>query len=142
MALTSLTYVSFASYDMTDEDLKNILAKAREKNGRLDVTGLLLYRDRYFIQALEGEEDVVTDLYDVIAQDERHGHVLMIGKDQIDQRAFGTWEMGFKNLNDEDLSRLDGYTNYLDEPFDETTFIDDPNRAKHFLNLFRSGANY
>lgn len=142
MSLISLTYVSFASRDMTEDDLKDILTKARDKNGRLGITGLLLYRDRYFIQALEGEEDVVTELYDVIAEDPRHGHVLTVGKDQIEKRAFGSWEMGFKNLDSTDLSHLEGYSSYLDEPFDESTFVADPSRAKHFLNLFRSGANY
>ncbi len=142
MSLVSLTYVSFASRDMTEDDLTDILTKAREKNSRLDITGLLLYRDRYFIQALEGEQDVVEELYGVIAKDPRHGHVLTVSKDQVDERAFGSWEMGFKNLDGADLSHLDGYSAYLDEPFDQHTFVNNPNRAKHFLNLFRSGAAY
>ncbi|NJO83577.1 MAG: BLUF domain-containing protein, partial [Blastochloris sp.] len=47
---------------MTDDQLREILVKARDKNRRLNVTGMLLYRDRFFIQALEGEQEVVEPL--------------------------------------------------------------------------------
>jgi hypothetical protein len=56
MGLVSLVYVSVARELMSDEDLKAILEVARRKNAERNITGMLLYRSGYFIQALEGEE--------------------------------------------------------------------------------------
>ena len=50
MPLHNLVYVSLATEDMSDETLKKILNKARTKNEGLDITGMLLYRDGFFMQ--------------------------------------------------------------------------------------------
>jgi len=84
MGLISLVYVSFANLDMSEDELRDILTKARENNQKLELTGMLLYRNGFFIQALEGEEEVVTALYEKIKQDPRHRSILQIHKDHLD----------------------------------------------------------
>ena len=54
MSLHCLIYTSIASQKMTDEDLKAILEKARPHNLALDITGMLLYQDPFFMQIFEG----------------------------------------------------------------------------------------
>lgn len=142
MTLIALTYVSAASHKMSDEELLDILEVSRENNRKHNITGMLLYRDHYFIQVLEGERSVVEPLYDKIAQDDRHHHVLLVGKDKIDERSFSDWTMGFRDLNKMDVSELDGYTDFLDQPFDMNNVTDTSSRAVAFLNLFRSRINY
>jgi len=142
MTLVSLTYVSFATREMGEDDLKDILAASRRNNPKQDITGMLLYRDRYFIQALEGEDRDVTALYKKIEKDPRHSNVLLVGKDEINERSFGDWSMGFKNLDDMDAEQLDGYSNYLNEPFNPNDLAENPSRAKTLLNVFRSGTNF
>lgn len=50
-----LVYVRAASELFSKAELLALLAQSREKNKRLGVSGLLLYRDGYFIQLFEGD---------------------------------------------------------------------------------------
>ncbi len=136
MELVSLVYVSFSHGDMSDDELKHILKVARENNKKLDVTGMLLYRNGFFIQALEGEEAVVNKLYEEIRQDPRHHAVTTIVTYPIEERQFADWSMGFHKMSDADLQQLDGYTDFLTHPTGEF-FLNKPNRAKQLLYAFR-----
>lgn len=142
MGLISLVYVSFESRPMSDDDLKAILNTARQFNGEHQITGMLLYRSGYFIQALEGEEEVVQTLFDKIAQDDRHRNVLMIHKAPITERAFGNWTMGFKNLNGLTPADLPGYTDFLSQQINPELLTSSPSRALAFLESFKEEANY
>jgi hypothetical protein len=99
MALISLVYVSSGKDDLTDEDFKNILNSCRRNNQPRNVTGMLLYRNGYFIQVLEGEETDVDFIYQRIAADPRHDHVVLVEKNRITERAFPDWSMGFNDLS-------------------------------------------
>ena len=59
-----LLYCSMATREMKEADILSILEKAREKNSRLGVTGLLVHQKRTneFLQILEGEKEVVLSL--------------------------------------------------------------------------------
>ena len=134
MSLTDIVYVSYASHKMTAEELKEILEVARDKNKELNVTGMLLYRDGFFIQALEGEEKVVDDLFNDIATDERHKNVLVVYKNHVTTRTFTDWSMGFNKLEDHHLEDLDGYNGMLNANF----FAEKPGRAVTLLESFRN----
>lgn len=136
MPLVSLVYVSVASRAMTDDDLRNILAKAREKNARLNITGMLLYRDGFFIQVLEGEQAQVDELFAVIAADERHRNVLKIEEHPIEQRTFGQWTMGFNPMNNLSAEDLEGFTDYLQRQ-DANYFSKHSDRIYHLLDRFK-----
>lgn len=141
MGLISLIYVSIETRPMTPQDITAILEKAREFNAKENITGMLLYRNGYFIQALEGEEDRVRALYDKIKRDERHANVLMIYDKPIQERSFGNWSMGFRDLDGLDPSTLEGYTDFLNEPMNPN-LVGNSSRAKSFLELFREQATY
>jgi len=142
MSIISLVYVSVESHPMTSEDITDILTTARKFNGSQEITGMLLYRTGYFIQALEGETDRVNALYEKIARDPRHRNVLLIYKHLIEKRVFSEWSMGFKNLADVvDVSKLEGYTDFLEKPI-TPEMIGDGSRAKAFLELFKHAENY
>ena len=136
--LITLIYGSSARLPMTDDSLLDILKKAREKNGKLNVTGMLLYKGGNFLQILEGQPDVVYGLYAVIEKDPRHYMIRTFAKRSITERAFGQWEMGFVNLQKIDLSKIDGYSGYLEEPLNSERFTDF-NFAHIFLTAFKEG---
>jgi len=69
MSLYCLVYTSVANQEMSDDSLKDLLKKSRLKNERKNVSGILLYLDPFFIQILEGEEAIVTVLFNFIKQD-------------------------------------------------------------------------
>lgn len=112
-----VVYTSSATRQLHTEDLAQILREARERNHRLDVTGMLLYNEGTFLQVLEGDEETVTALYERIKGDERHHRVVTLMNQPAKKRAFGKWMMGFRNLDNlptEDLP--EGYLHLMKGP--------------------------
>jgi hypothetical protein len=134
--LINLIYGSSATQLMSNDALLELLKKAREKNRRLGITGMLLYRGGNFLQVLEGERDVVIGIYNVIKADKRHHLIELIAERPVSQRGFGEWEMGFVHLDTIDLTKVEGYTAFLNEPLNSGRFKD-MNFAYTFLFSFR-----
>ena len=135
MPLVSLIYASTAVHKMNRQELLNILHEARNKNKRLDITGLLLYKDGNFMQVLEGEYKAVSELYETIEGDPRHIGVHLLIKRPIDERTFGDWQMAFVDIAEVNVNELDGYNDFLENPFQQ---IEDTSLAYTFLNTFKS----
>jgi hypothetical protein len=135
-SLIHLIYASSATRQLYDQDLVAILEKSHQHNLENDITGMLLYRGGNFLQVLEGPEPAVNERFAVIMQDPRHHQVTLMLKRPVPQRQFEQWEMGFTNIDTIDTSKLPGYTNYLNEPFNSHRFKD-VSFAYTFLNLFR-----
>jgi hypothetical protein len=135
--LLSLVYVSSAVQLFSPDDLLNLLQQAREKNGRLDVTGMLLYKDGNFMQALEGPARVVHGLYATIARDPRHRQASKLLDYSTKERQFADWTMGFTNLDGVKPSDGAGYSDILNQPLNSTWFHEDASRAQRLLLSFR-----
>ena len=105
----NVIYLSAASYLFSDEELIAFLNKSRANNIKLGITGLLLYNEGSILQILEGEKQVVTDLYKIIERDNRHTRIVKMIDASITQRSFSDWSMGFKRVSDADWSQLKGY---------------------------------
>lgn len=136
MALTSLIYVSYVTKRMTDEELLALLKEFRDKNAAKNITGMLLYRDGFFIQALEGEAEVVESTFSKIAKDKRHRNILKVSQEVIKSRSFTNWGMGFNKVENKDLEGVEGYTDFLSSP-DSEFFTTKPSRAKTLLGSFQ-----
>ncbi len=96
-----LIYTSQAAQAFSDADLKKLLLRARSNNEKLNITGMLIYHDRTFMQALEGDELSVRDVFKRIKKDARHTGVAVL-RDQSsfgERRIFGDWSMGFANAS-------------------------------------------
>jgi Sensors of blue-light using FAD len=97
-----LVYVSSAVDLMDQPALEAILTTARAKNQRRGVTGMLVYHDGNFMQALEGDEAVVAALADSIGRDPRHKDMRVVVRYANDTRDFADWDMAFRQLGPED----------------------------------------
>ncbi len=84
-----------------DQYLDDILTSARRNNAALDVTGVLLVDDDYFIQILEGRRLILTQLIVKIAQDKRHTNLELALFGAAPQRMFSNWSMGGVALEEE-----------------------------------------
>ena len=73
--------------------LGEIFSVARSSNKKLGVTGALLITDDEFVQALEGPEPVVRELYTKINKDKRHEHVELLESGDVSGRVYGRWAM-------------------------------------------------
>ena len=84
---------SLIAADQRKSELGAIFTTARRNNKRLGVTGALVISDESFVQALEGDESVVRDLYASISQDARHESITVLEEQVVDGRTFGRWAM-------------------------------------------------
>lgn len=91
-----LLYISSSSDARDDATLESILRVSRRNNAAVAVTGLLVVGGKRFLQALEGPEDAVEQVFARIAQDPRHRAVVMLSRKTIERRMFGDWAMGYR----------------------------------------------
>lgn len=133
--LIQLIYVSHATRLMTADDLQSIMLSSIMHNSKKHITGILLYDQGFFCQALEGEKKLVSDLFKTIKKDTRHTNVIKIFDDDISARDFSTWSMRFIDLNHYDKSRIEGYQEFNEALYNENYLR--PIEAKKLLMQFR-----
>ena len=98
--LHCIGYRSDAIPSFQAETLENILSVAIKVNAERNVTGLLCFNNGKFLQFLEGEAEVVVQLYDKIKLDKRHTNVRTIFNNAINDRAFPDWSMALRRVSD------------------------------------------
>ena len=95
-----LIYVSTATQSLDVGDIRDIENTSVTNNNRIDVTGILLYRQGKFMQVLEGSESEVRKLFSAISKDRRHKDVTVIREGVIPNRQFSGWSMRYTPLAD------------------------------------------
>lgn len=95
MFLTRLIYTSTITDAFEHTDIEDILLKARGKNEELNVTGMLCFNRKYFLQCLEGSRTNVNLTYHKILNDQRHTRIVMLDYKEIVSREFSEWSMGY-----------------------------------------------
>ena len=71
MYLVRLIYVSKTQQDFGPQNIESIIDKARVNNHKTEVTGLLCFSNKYFLQCLEGSRAAVNETYHKILNDDR-----------------------------------------------------------------------
>jgi hypothetical protein len=107
--LLFLVYTSFATGSLSDDDLDQIHALSRRNNERNGLSGLLLYRQGRFIQALEGPDEPVRERMSVIADDPRHTAVRTLVEENVGRRRFPHWAMEYRPLTPAMADTVPGY---------------------------------
>ncbi len=97
--LVRLIYASTATDGVDLNEFKRILLQAQTNNQRRDLTGMLAFNSKIFLQALEGSRDQINDLYAKLIRDPRHNTVTMLGYKEIEERHWANWSMGFAAPN-------------------------------------------
>ena len=137
--MIQLAYVSKATDEFNqniDDNVFNILETARKNNGTKGISGLLIYRDGYFLQLLEGDADSVLHLYGKIAVDNRHVQIRTLFKQETSMRLFPNWAMGFSKLENKELEAVSNIN-----PWDEIQGFLDNNQTipnEKVLRIFKS----
>ena len=99
--LVRLMYASRAADSVDADTLSASLRKSKENNAAAGVTGVLCFcfNAAIFLQVLEGGRNAVSRIYNKIAQDPRHGEVVLLSYEEIGERSFASWSMGQVNMN-------------------------------------------
>lgn len=95
MHLTRLIYTSTISDSFVVDDIHAIMESARKNNIEAGLTGLLYFNRQYFLQCLEGGRDEVNKAYHKILPDSRHKNVVILSYEEISERQFPNWQMGY-----------------------------------------------
>jgi Sensors of blue-light using FAD len=93
--LTRLIYASEPAKALTPDAVQNIVDIARSNNARLNISGFLAFDSRGFLQVLEGDRAVLSNLFARIATDQRHHRVELMELTSAHERRFPLWNMGF-----------------------------------------------
>lgn len=93
-----LLYASRTKTTIDKEMVDSILGQSRAHNPELGITGTLCYGGNIFMQVLEGGRDEVNGLYNKIVSDGRHEHIVILHYEEIFERRFAGWTMGYVNL--------------------------------------------
>jgi hypothetical protein len=135
--MRSITYVSSAKELLSQEALLSLLRKCRNKNAEHGVTGLLLYHAGNFMQAIEGPEEAVRKLYNIIRSDPIHHNIITLSDEPVEERNFANWEMGFVTLTDSEISAVEGFNDLFHKSADKHSLAAKASAAKTLLLSFR-----
>jgi len=97
--LQALVYVSTASHHLSEAEISHLLDRARERNAKEQVTGVLLYSHGNFMQYLEGPRAGVARVYEHIVADGLHHGIIELVREPIPTREFADWTMAFRSIS-------------------------------------------
>ncbi|MBL4678186.1 MAG: BLUF domain-containing protein [Mucilaginibacter sp.] len=113
--MKTIVYVSRSAYPMHENQLFDILHSSRIHNEALNISGVLLYADSTFIQLLEGRDAIIDALYKRIQADERHNNIITLLNENIVEKSFEQWLMGFAVTDATKTQKLIGYLQSINE---------------------------
>ncbi len=91
--IACLTYKSVATASPGAGDLQSLVTKARARNRRLGITGMLAFENGCFFQTLEGPPAQLDLLWSSIKQDTRHSHIDILSEHVVTSRLFSEWDL-------------------------------------------------
>ena len=94
--LHAILYVSSAVYVPAPQELEHLLGRARERNARAGVTGLLLNDGGHFVQYIEGPPEGLLPIYEIILADPLHHRIQELMSEPIGEREFDGWAMAYE----------------------------------------------
>ena len=134
-----LLYISASNHNFTEDELCELLKIARKKNEAVGVSGMLLYHNNSFIQALEGSQAEVERIYQRIAKDTRHTESRVLFRGEIVAHDFDGWSMGFYRSKQSQSENLEGFHQFLSQGIRQNDKEDDNSTVRKALVGFREG---
>lgn len=93
--LYRMIYLSTANGAPEQEELEELMLRARANNNRDGITGLVAYHDYTFIQVLEGPEEKVKECFERIRTSDLHRNVFVAHQAHVEERLFDRYAMAF-----------------------------------------------
>jgi len=135
-----LIYISSATSWPSENDLLELLTQSRARNLKQNITGLLIYHNATFMQVLEGSAEDVHDIYNSILRDSRNtGNVILV-EEEISERNFPDWSMGFKNLETCSPEDIPGFNDLFNGKLDKETANINKEKSVRLIMSFASKA--
>ena len=124
--ITHLLYRSVSKGELPTKQLQAILEKSKANNARDEISGILVYRGKMFLQLIEGSDAAVAKTFARIRTDNRHYDVGIMMKIETEARIFPHWTMGIPEA--ENAKTFDTLKAVIDATFktgrqDRTTIV-------------------
>jgi hypothetical protein len=104
-----LIYLSKSSRLLTGNDLKQLLVEIRHRHNKYGITGMMLYGNGTFLQALEGDENKLESVFERLKTDDIQKGIIKLKSGRHSRRTFTEWSMGFKITTAEYVTRMHGF---------------------------------
>lgn len=119
--LHQITYISTARSTILLADVEGILETSRRRNRANDITGLLIFDGKRFLQVIEGPYEAIETTFTRIARDPRHRALVKLATRHVEAREFGRWSMASQIvgpvMGDGDIiAQVDALTAALTDP--------------------------
>lgn len=98
--MKGIVYVSKATVLFDGPKLTRLHNLATNRNAELGITRYLCFQRNRFVQYIEGEDQVCTDLMARIDADKRHDVLVQLADYSINERRFPSWSMRYLSSND------------------------------------------
>ncbi|WP_298494546.1 BLUF domain-containing protein [uncultured Algibacter sp.] len=116
MTLRRLIYSSQAVEQFTKRQLLDLLHDSRGFNTIDNISGVLMHKNGYFLQIIEGQPEMIDDLLVRLRKDTRHKDLKIIHDSTVKERLFTNWAMGCADFDDAELGMLPGFRTDLTNP--------------------------
>jgi dolichyl-phosphate-mannose--protein O-mannosyl transferase len=91
--MKTVLYISEALHKFTAQELKELSFSTTLKNKSKEISGYLYYKDKHFLQYVEGDEQYINELINTIKTDPKHRFIMAIEENSLDDRRFPDWGM-------------------------------------------------
>ncbi len=118
-----LMYYSFADPEFDENVLAFIMARARMRNARAQVTGQLHYENGLFLQWFEGRAQRVDEIFAHIERDPHHSGIKTLYRGPVPRRSFDGWDMAYSNGKDSSLLSFMRHHDLSFSSCDMSTFV-------------------
>ncbi len=112
-------YTSTPTGEVTKEVVDQITDESIKWNSVHGITGMLLCLENKYFQFLEGAEEDVREVFEMIRKDSRHHDITPRIKGFSNERVFSGWSMGSWMLSNKELEQLSAIGDleaYLKDP--------------------------
>jgi hypothetical protein len=138
--LHSILYISSAVNPPSYDQIIHLLTRARERNAAKDITGILLLVDSNFMQYIEGPEQNLKEVFEIIKKDPMHKGIIEIVNEPIQSRIYFGWNMAFASPDFKSFTDPEQYQTLLHptltKPHVNPTDI--AGLLNHFWNSYRN----
>lgn len=112
--IKTICYISDALENESLNNIETLYEKAKANNLKNNITGILIYKNKNFLQVLEGDSKTVDTTFAKIEYDTRHHNIFKVINTSIEGRIFEDYNFGFTIIdNKQGLSNLNDYLTWL-----------------------------
>ena len=127
--MKSLLYASVSTLAASDAnaEIERIVAVSQTRNAQLGITGTLIFNRSRFAQILEGPDESVDAVMDLIVQDHRHERVTVVDVIATARRMFDAWSLSYR-----------GASHYVDKHIAPLLEQNDPSLVRQLRQLMHA----